>query len=67
MEFKTLPLSPVRIGNLSLRFSIQSGFRERREDMRQMLLRLNRKVLPMATLDPLITHTRIRDFVNAPT
>ena len=41
------------------------GVRERREDMRQMLLRLNGKVSPMATLDQLITHTRIRDFVSA--
>jgi len=42
------------------------GFRERREDMRQMLLRLNGKVFTMATLDQLITHTRIREFVSAP-
>ena len=41
------------------------GVRERREDMRQMVLRLNGKVSPMATLDRLITHTRIRDFVSA--
>jgi hypothetical protein len=43
------------------------GFRERREDMRQMLLRLNGKVFTMATLDQLITHTRIREFVSSPT
>ena len=42
------------------------GFRERREDMRQMLLRLNGKVFTMATLDQLITHTRIREFVSSP-
>jgi len=43
------------------------GFRERREDMRQMLLRLDGKVFTMATLDQLITHTRIREFVSSPT
>jgi len=43
------------------------GFRERREDMRQMLLRLNGKVFTMATLAHLITHSRIRDFVSAQT
>lgn len=42
------------------------GFRERREDMRQMLLRLNGKVFTMATLDQLVTHTRIREFVSVP-
>ena len=40
------------------------GFRERNEDMRQMLLRLNAKVFTMATIDPLITYTRIREFVS---
>jgi hypothetical protein len=40
------------------------GFRERREDMRQMLLRLDGKVFTSATLDRLITHTRIREFIN---
>lgn len=40
------------------------GFRERREDMRQMLLRLNGKVFTTASLDQLITHTRIREFVT---
>lgn len=40
------------------------GFRERREDMRQMLLRLNGKVFTTASLDQLITHTRIREFVS---
>lgn len=38
------------------------GFRERREDMRQLLLRLDGKVFTTATLDHLITHTRIRKF-----
>jgi hypothetical protein len=42
------------------------GFRERREDMRQMLLRLNGKVFTMATLDQLVTHTRIKEFVSTP-
>jgi hypothetical protein len=40
------------------------GFRERREDMRQMLLLLNGKVFTMATLDQLVTHTRIKEFVS---
>ncbi len=40
------------------------GFRERREDMRQMLLRLDGKVFTMSTLDQLIAHTRIREFVS---
>lgn len=40
------------------------GFRERREDMRQMLLRLNGKVFTTASLDQLIIHTRIREFVT---
>jgi hypothetical protein len=39
------------------------GFRERREDMRQLLLRLDGKVFTMATLDHLVTHTAIREFV----
>ena len=34
--------------------------------MRQMLLRLNGKVFTMATLDQLVTHTRIREFVSVP-
>jgi hypothetical protein len=34
--------------------------------MRQMLLRLSGKVFTMATLDQLITHARIREFVSAP-
>jgi hypothetical protein len=42
------------------------GFRERREDMRQMLLRLNGKVFTMATLDQLVAHTGIREFVSIP-
>jgi hypothetical protein len=41
------------------------GFRERREDMRQMLLRLNGKVFTMATLDQLIIHTCVREFFSA--
>lgn len=40
------------------------GFRERREDMRQLLLRLGGKVFTTATLDHLTTHTRIREFVS---
>lgn len=40
------------------------GFRQRREDMRQMLLRLNGKVFTTASLNHLIAHTRIREFVT---
>jgi hypothetical protein len=43
------------------------GFRQRREDMRQLLLRLDGKVFTMASLDYLVTHTRIREFVTIPT
>jgi len=41
------------------------GFRERREDTRQLLLKLNGKVFTMATLDQLVVHTRIREFVTS--
>jgi hypothetical protein len=40
------------------------GFRQRREDMRQLLLRLDGKVFTAATLEYLISHTRIREFVT---
>ncbi len=40
------------------------GFRQRREDMRQLLLRLNGKVFTTATLDGLIRHTTIRKLVS---
>ncbi len=40
------------------------GFRQRREDMRQLLLRLNGKVFTTATLDQLIPYTRIRELVT---
>ena len=40
------------------------GFRQRREDMRQLLLRLGGKVFTTATLDQLIPHTGIRDFIS---
>jgi len=40
------------------------GFRERREDMRQMLIRLNGKVFTAATLDQLIPCTEIRRFLT---
>ena len=42
------------------------GFRERREDMRQLLLRLQGKVFTAASLDKLVEHTAIRDFVAFP-
>lgn len=42
------------------------GFRQRREDMRQILTRLDGKVFTGATLDALLTHTRIREYVALP-
>lgn len=41
------------------------GFRERREDMRQLLLALNGKVFTAATLEQLVPHTRLNEFVAA--
>ncbi|MBU0909944.1 MAG: hypothetical protein KKA54_05235 [Proteobacteria bacterium] len=40
------------------------GFRQRRADMRDLILRLNGKVFTAATLDHLIKNTRISDFVS---
>ena len=40
------------------------GSRERREDMRQLLLALSGKVFTTASLDQLIAHTRLREFVT---
>lgn len=40
------------------------GFRQRRADMRDLLLRLNGKVFTAATLDRLITNTGISEFVS---
>ncbi|HEX9080608.1 MAG TPA: hypothetical protein VF795_13515 [Desulfuromonadaceae bacterium] len=40
------------------------GFRQRRADMRDLLLRLNGKVFTAATLDRLIASTRISEFVS---
>jgi hypothetical protein len=40
------------------------GFRQRREDMRQMLQCLNGKVFTAGTLDRLLTQSRIREFVS---
>ena len=40
------------------------GFRERREDMRQLLIRLEGKVFTMATLESMVSHTRIADYVT---
>ncbi|HEY4743516.1 MAG TPA: hypothetical protein VIH45_02580 [Desulfuromonadaceae bacterium] len=40
------------------------GFRQRRADMRDMLLLLNGKVFTAVTLDRLIAHTRINEFVS---
>lgn len=40
------------------------GFRQRRADMRDLLLRLNGKVFTASTLDHLITNTRISEFVS---
>lgn len=39
------------------------GFGVRREDMRRMLLRTNGKVFTLSTLDQLITHTQIHNFL----
>jgi hypothetical protein len=39
------------------------GFGVRREDMRRMLIRTEGKVFTLATLDQLIAHTRLRDFL----
>jgi hypothetical protein len=40
------------------------GFRQRREDMRQMILELGGKVFTAATLDRLAENTRLREFVS---
>jgi hypothetical protein len=40
------------------------GFRQRREDMRQMLLALQGKVFTLASLDALFDCTRLREFVS---
>lgn len=39
------------------------GFGVRREDMRRILLQTEGKVFTLATLDKLISHTKIRDFL----
>ena len=39
------------------------GFGVRREDMRRMLLRTEGKVLTLKTLDQLVQHTRLREFL----
>lgn len=41
------------------------GFGVRREDMRRMLLRTKGKVFTLSTLDQLIPHTRLREFLPA--
>jgi hypothetical protein len=40
------------------------GFRQRREDMKQMLIALDGKLFTTATLDHLFAHTRLREFVT---
>lgn len=40
------------------------GFRQRRADMRDLILRLDGKVFTAATLDHLIIDTRVREFVT---
>jgi len=40
------------------------SFRQRREDMRQLLVRLEGKVFTTSTSDHLISRTRIREFVS---
>jgi hypothetical protein len=39
------------------------GFGVRREDMRKLLLRTEGKVFTLSTLDQLVEHTRLRDFL----
>jgi hypothetical protein len=39
------------------------GFGVRREDMREMLLRTEGKVFTLSTLDQLVQHTRLRNFL----
>jgi len=39
------------------------GFGVRREDMRRMLLRTDGKIFTLATLDQMIQHTRLREFL----
>jgi hypothetical protein len=39
------------------------GFGVRREDMRRMLLRTDGKIFTLATLDQMIQHTQLRDFL----
>jgi hypothetical protein len=43
------------------------GFAVRREDMRRMLVNTAGKVFTMETLDGLIKHTRLREFLPRPT
>ncbi|HEV2301423.1 MAG TPA: hypothetical protein VGR91_07625, partial [Stellaceae bacterium] len=40
------------------------GFKQRREDMRQMLLELNGKVFTTATLNRLVSFSRLNEFVT---
>jgi hypothetical protein len=40
------------------------GFRQRREDMRQLLPELSGKVFTAATLNQLVLNTRLREFVT---
>ena len=42
------------------------GFRVRREDMRKILVATRGKVFTLATLDKLIEHTRLREFLPRP-
>ena len=42
------------------------GFRVRREDMRKILLATRGKVFTLASLDRLIEHTRLREFLPRP-
>ena len=57
---------PKSQGTLMQRpFELSSDeLRERREDMRQMLLRLDGKVFTTASLDQLVIHTRLKEFVT---
>jgi hypothetical protein len=49
---------------LGLNSVVEPACDERREDMRQMLLRLDGKVFTTASLDQLVIHARLKEFVT---
>jgi hypothetical protein len=42
------------------------GFKVRRNDMRRLLVATNAMVFTLASIEHLVAHTRIRDFVTRP-